>query len=173
MASVIKVDTIKSLTGNEAITISESGVPQLNVPAFRALATADQAVTSGTVTQVNLPNVQFDTNGWFSTSTYRYTPQIAGYYFFRGLLAANGTSMTTVNSYIRKNGNPYSLTTSRLATSTNQYIEVSTIVYLNGSTDYVDHAGLVGASSGAEFFVSPGNETWATSTLEGFLVRAA
>ena len=173
MASVLKVDTIKSLTGNEAITISESGVPLLNVPAFRALATVDQAVTNSTVTQVNLPNVMFDTNNWFSTSTYRYTPQIAGYYFFNGLVVSNGISMTSVVAYIQKNGSNYTLQTSRTATSTVQYLQVSTVMYLNGSTDYADLAGFVSASSGNTFYASPGNESWATSTFEGFLVRAA
>lgn len=162
--SRLNVDQIRTRTGTGSPAIRE-------MPAFRALATVDQSITNSTVTQVNLPNVMFDTNGWFSTSTYRYTPQIAGYYFFRGLVVGNGTSMTQVVSYIRKNGNSYSLTTSRTATNVNQYVEVSTIVYLNGSTDYVDQAGLVTASSGNEFFVSPGNESWATSTLEGFLVR--
>lgn len=163
--SRLNVDQIYTRTG--------TGTPALReMPAFRALATTNQAVTNSTITRVTLSNVQFDTNGWFDgTTNYSYTPQIAGYYFFRGLVVVNGTSMTQAVAYIRKNGNPYSLTTTRTATSVNQYIEVSTIVYLNGSTDYVDQAGLVTASSGTEFFVSPGNESWATSTLEGFLVR--
>lgn len=163
--SRLNVDQIYTRTGTGSPAIRE-------MPAFRALAAGDQAVTNSTVTRVTLSNVQFDTNGWFDgTTNYRYTPQIAGYYFFRGMVAANGTSMTQAVSYIRKNGNPYSLTVSRTATSVNQYVEVSTIVYLNGSTDYVDQAGLVTASSGAEFFTSVGNESWATSTFEGFLVR--
>jgi hypothetical protein len=154
--------------------VSFAQPPLTAIPIFRAKASANQTVTTGLGTKVELPVVDYDTSSWFDNTTdYRYTPQIAGYYFFRGLVVLGGTSMTNAVAYVYKNGAQYTLTTSRLATSAQQYLEISTTVYLNGTTDFVELWGFVSASSGTQFHVSPGNESWATSTFEGFLVRPA
>jgi hypothetical protein len=175
MASSLKLDTIKSLAGNEAITISESGVPSLNVPAFRAYQNADQNVTSNTETKVQINtktgNEFFDTHNWFDTSNYRYTPQIAGYYSFSGTIRFAGSSQTVQAIYFYKNGSTYNVGgISRIATSSSIHLNMSDIIYLNGSTDYAELFGLVTATSGTLFdFASP----TATSIFSGFLVRGA
>ena len=175
MPSVLKLDTIKSTTGNEALTIHESGVPLLNVPAFRAYLDADQSVTSNVETKVQI-NVKtgtnfFDTHGWFDTTNNRYVPQIPGYYSFNGLLRIGGASQTVQAIYFYKNGTTYSVgTINRVATSSSIHIGHSDVIYLNGTTDYVELYGLVTATSGTIFdFAS----TTATCFFSGFLVRAA
>lgn len=77
MASVIKVDTIKSTTGNTALTISESGiVKRSNIPAFWVYGGADTSATNPVVwTQIGLNqgNCYNITNG-------RFTAPIDGLY---------------------------------------------------------------------------------------------
>jgi hypothetical protein len=166
--------------GNTAITISNTGIstfasqPVVPVPAFRARASGDQSITSTTVTTVNLPTVDYDTNSWFdNTTNYRYTPQIPGYYFFRGLVWCDGTNMTTQAVYVSKNGDRYSGCIYRLSTSSPMGIEVSTTAYMNGSTDYVELQGFVTGTSPSFISLASPSDTWATSTFEGFLVRTA
>jgi hypothetical protein len=177
MASVLKVDTIKSLAGNEAITISESGVPQLNVPAFRAYLSSDQSITSGVSTKVNINsvsgNIGFDTNSWFDTTNKRYVPQIAGYYQITGTIRVTGSSITRVIALLFKNGVQYEqgMAVNPSSTTSAQHFMVSSIVYLNGTTDYVELWGTVIATSPA-FDIATASE-YATCFLSGFLVRAA
>jgi hypothetical protein len=170
MASVLKVDSIKSLAGNEAITISESGVPQLNVPVFMAYRdVSTQSLTSATNNKIQLNAVEYDTETWFdSTTNYRYTPQIAGYYQFSSLIYVSGTGLTTGTSRIFKN-NAISIDGHFLSTNSASflYLIAAGMIYMNGSTDYVELFGYaVGTTPVAQNGVA---RTW----FQGFLVRAA
>jgi len=172
MASVLKVDTIKSLTGNEAMTISESGVPLLQVPAFRGYLSADQSISSSTETKVNIDTVTgegfFDTNGWFDTTNYRYTPQIPGYYFVMGNIRTGGTNQSVQYASIFKNGAQYEVGEIQREINIVNVV-VSSLVYMNGTTDYVELHGYITATS--PFFDYATNS--ATCFFSGFLVRGA
>jgi hypothetical protein len=112
----------------------------------------------------------FDTQGWFDTSNNRYIPQIAGYYQFRGLLAITGTTQSLQIAAIYKNGSRFGTSSvSRIAISSTMSLSVTELIYMNGSTDYVELYGLITASSGPQFALSAP----LLSTLEGFLVRGA
>ena len=170
MASVIKVDTIKSTTGNTALTISESGVPQLNVPLFKAIPTANQNITSAAWTKVTLDNVLYDTNGYFDgTTNYRYTPQIAGYYQFHGYIRNNSSGLTTVSIDIYKNGSSGQEYRVIVSTSSAVGTTVTTVMYMNGTTDYVElYGNITGTSPYFQYVLDS-----SSSFFEGFLVRAA
>ena len=159
--SRLNVDQIYTRTGTGSPAIRE-------MPAFRAYLSADQSTTSSTLTLVELDTVSFDTNSFFNASTHTYTPQIAGYYFFRGLNYCGGTNMNTVLAAIYKNDNSYNYNTLRgITTSAGLSIECCSLVYLNGSTDYVSLYGYItGTSPALKYFGLD-----ATCTLEGFLVR--
>ena len=103
-------------------------------PAFRAYQDSNQTITLNTTTVVNLAAETFDTASCFDTSTYRFTPNVAGYYSLYGHIAWNSTAATTSLS-IFKNGSEANRGTQDVSTP---YGEVSCFVYLNGSTDYVD-----------------------------------
>ena len=172
MASVLKVDTIKSLAGNEAITISESGVPLLNVPAFRAYLSTTQSISNSTETKVNINTKTgagfFDTNDWFDTTNKRYVPQIAGYYQVNGVVRCGGSSQTVQYAAFYKNGTRYLTGGVQKATSL-VHVVVSDVIYLNGTTDYVELYGYITATSPTFNFV----DSTATCIFSGFLVRAA
>lgn len=175
--SILKLEEIKSLqgTGNTVITFDSSDravfaqPPLTAVPAFRAYLSADQSVTTSTFNLVELDTVSFDTNSFFNTSTHIYTPQIAGYYFFRSMNYCAGTNVVTALAGIYKNDNAYNYNILRgITTSSGLSVECSSFVYLNGSTDYVSLYGYItGTSPVLKYF---GLE--ATCILEGFLVRA-
>lgn len=104
-----------------------------NGPVFRAYASTTTTVPTATFTKVNLVSETFDSNSNFSSS--RFTPSVAGYYMICGLIsysiAADGAL-----AVIRKNGADHSYGCPQVPGSVRS--NVSDIVYLNGSTDYVE-----------------------------------
>jgi hypothetical protein len=137
-------------------------------PAFFAHRTGTQSVTAGVTTKVQLNSELFDTHGCFdSTTNYRFTPTVAGYYQFNATLGIFGNNGSQSNVILRKNGSDYSNTLQVVGAGTAARITNSTLAYMNGSTDYMEMFG-VGASGTVEFIGG------ADSTqFSGSLVRRA
>ena len=166
--------------GVDAMTVSDAGVttfasqPVVPVPAFRAYLDTSQNINSNEVTVVQINNKTddgyYDTEGWFNTSTYRYVPQVAGYYLFMGTVRCGGASQTQQAAWLLKNGENYVLgQNNRDSTSSQTGVVVTSTAYMNGTTDYMQLAGVIVATSPS--FVS--TNTGSTCVFEGFLVRAA
>jgi hypothetical protein len=141
-------------------------------PAFSAYQNATQNVTTGTWTKVQLNTEDFDTANCFdSTTNYRFTPNVAGYYQINAEVRVNGTSITLGAGAIYKNGTPVSSTIIYYGTSVsaaNQFC-MSKLIYFNGSTDYVELYGIVSATSPSFDYNSAGY----FSRMNGTLVRGA
>jgi hypothetical protein len=132
-----------------------------NGPAFSATMSANQSVTSSTYTKVVFNTEDFDTNSNYDTTTYRFTPTVAGYYQINASIYPN-TTVTQINCSIYKNGAAY-----RAVSGTSASSACSSIVYLNGTTDYVEiYAYLAGTSP---VILS----TSTVSYFNGCLVRSA
>jgi hypothetical protein len=162
------VSVIDATSTGSTGTVMVSG----NMPAFRAYLTANQTVTSGVATKVTLNAENFDTANCFdSTTNYRFTPNVAGYYQFNAMIGGNGLTTLSYN-YIQifKNGVSDSIAIYGPYLGTSNYGSLSTLIYLNGSTDYVELYGTV-AGTGAMSFV--GGAGAVSSYLSGFLARAA
>lgn len=144
--------TLPAATG----TVMVSG----NMPAFSAYQSSSQTLSSNTNTKILFQTEEFDTNNNFASST--FTPTVAGYYQVTGSIRIGG-SATQVRTFIYKNGASYKLGTD---VSSCFNAMASTLVYLNGSTDYVEFYALftTGQSTSAA-----AAETW----FNGCLVRAA
>jgi hypothetical protein len=110
-------------------------------PAFSATCSTAQALEANVAYKVNFDTEEFDTNNCYDTTNKRFQPNVAGYYL---IVATVGTSAVNrgVQTRIFKNGEGYSTPVlSYLANTTSQNIQRSTasvIMYLNGSTDYVE-----------------------------------
>jgi hypothetical protein len=177
--SILKLEEIKSLqgTGNTVITFDSSDravfaqPPLTAVPAFRAYMSTTQAISSVTETKVNIDTKTgagfFDTNAYFDTTNKRYVPQIAGYYQVNGLVRCGGSSQTVQYAAFYKNGTRYLIGEVQKAT-TLVHVVASDVIYLNGTTDYVELYGSVTATSPTFNFV----DSSATCIFSGFLVRA-
>jgi hypothetical protein len=169
-----------TITGLSAGGLPSASITQTNMatgvggtgPAFSAyLPTTAQSVTTATWTKVALSAKDFDTNLNFDTSTYRFTPTVAGYYQISGNIGGNASSTeTTIQIAIYKNGASVSVVSiaPTLATFNSCYVGTSKLLYLNGSTDYVELYGYVAASSAPKF-----DAGGAATFLTGALVRAA
>ena len=134
--------------GVTVATINSTGIVMASTtaPAFSAYNTSSQSVTASTFTKVTLDTEVFDTNSNFASS--RFTPTVAGYYQLNGTLRATGTAMTGAIVALYRSGSLYAYGGAMDGVSaTSTQLVVSEIVYLNGSTDYVELWGYITATS--------------------------
>ena len=112
-----------------------------NGPAFAAYPSASQSFTTGTETKVQYNIKVFDTATCYDTSAYRFTPNRAGYYYMSAVIGFNLSSSTS-GIKLYKNGSPSTGTAINFGQVVNNTgivsICASGLVYLNGSTDYVE-----------------------------------
>ncbi len=137
-------------------------------PAFSAYkSSSSQSISSGVFTKITYDVEEFDTNNNFSSS--RFTPTVAGYYQINAntyLQASSGLSRALTTIY--KNGSSYKFGNDNLAVSgTEGRGLASALVYLNGSTDYVEIYILSSATS--PVIQTSIDNTW----FQGSLVRSA
>ena len=144
--------TLPATTG----TVMVSG----NMPAFGAYNTSNQSVTDSTYTKVTLGTEEFDTKSNFASGT--FTPTVAGYYQINGSIYTGTSSITRAIAYIYKNGVGFKRGNDLTVGSA---VNVSAVVYLNGSTDYVELYGYVTATTPLFY----GTDTW----FNGCLIRTA
>ena len=144
-------------------------------PAFSAYSSANQFPSNGTYTKVIFGTEVFDTNNCFSSST--FTPNVAGYYQVSASISmAADTGMTAGFILFYKNGastlaNIGSNDTGAANTVGYYVMTASGLVYMNGSTDYLEVYGLiVGTGTNRYFFLSQSTNP---TVFTGVLVRAA
>ena len=163
-----------AVSGTTTLTLpTTSGTLMVNGAAFSAYASASQTVTLNTATKVAIDTENFDTNSNFDTTNNRFTPTVAGYYQVNGCLRGSAvTTFTVITVYIYKNGSE-NIRTQMSATLTNSastQININNIVYMNGTTDYLELYGLINGTGTATFgFTSAA----ATSQFSACLVRGA
>jgi hypothetical protein len=105
-------------------------------PAFSAYSSSATSVPDSTFTKVLYATEIFDTNNNFANS--RFTPTVAGYYQINANTRYG--SITSNNNAFRiyKNGDGYVQGATCGLVNGYIYMMVSSVVYLNGSTDYVE-----------------------------------
>jgi hypothetical protein len=130
-------------TGNLNVTggYTVGGKKAVNGPAFRAFIATGQTITgNGTQQRVTFGSETFDTDNNFTSS--RFTPTVEGYYQLNSTVRIAGTAGTGENMLVLyKNGGEYARGTNGSGTEIggNFYsMQVSDIVYANGTTDYFE-----------------------------------
>ena len=164
--------TVPSVNANVVTTGDTASVTQAMLgsglagtgPAFYVSSSGSTSASSTVWTKLQLNTKSFDTATCFdATTNYRFTPNVAGYYQVNGqVLTPSNANLSQVGIY--KNGGLYTFTTFYHPTTgvTNQF-PISTLVYLNGSTDYIELWG----------WQQAGSSLPAGATMSGYLVRAA
>jgi len=136
-----------------------------NSPAFSAYQSSSQSVTAGNWTQINFQTKEFDTASAFDNVTnYRFNPQVAGYYQTSGGVGMNA-SATTIQLAVYKNATLAKyLEISNSSTESN--VSGSTLIYLNGTNDFLTLVVNIGTSQGLA-------ANSASTFFQAVLVRAA
>ena len=135
-------------------------------PAFSAYASTNQTVSDGTATKILFDTEEFDTNSNFSSS--RFTPTIAGYYQVNATVNCSQTAIVDFVIWIYKNNTQYKRGFGFAGTASKFIAPVSTLVYLNGSTDYVE-VFIYSDGTGNATINASSQDVW----FNGCLVRSA
>ena len=114
-------------------------------PAFSASVTA-QSFSSGVITKIACNIEQFDTNNNYDSSTnFRFTPTIAGYYQVNGRIQVSTTN-TNLRLIPYFNGSALINSLSSTFPSNFDTLSASWLIYCNGSTDYIEMYGQSGST---------------------------
>jgi hypothetical protein len=119
--------TLPAATG----TVMVSG----NMPTFSYYQSSAQTLSSVTFTKLTFTTSDWDTtSGMYSSS--RFTPTVAGYYQVNAGLSINTATQVVMSLY--KNGGEFKRGVNFQSGTGNA---VSALVFLNGSTDYIEIYG--------------------------------
>ncbi len=116
----------------------------LSILALDVYLNSAQTPSQNAFTVVSLNQVVTDAQSAFDTSTYKYTPNIAGLYLFIGCIDISGTASASNNiiSSIYKNGSATAYNAQLPPSNTNvSLLQVMALVQMNGTTDYVQLVG--------------------------------
>ena len=127
-----------------------------------AYLSAQQNISASTTTKVNIDTENWDTDNCFSS--YKFTPNKAGYYYIRALVQfkADSNASKTVRTNIYKNGSSW-IGSSQGFQAANPTSEVNGLVYCNGSTDYLEVYGWTDSSTSPAFYAGEFHAVWIRS----------
>jgi len=141
-----------SIAINSAGRVTFSQIPKVtNYPAFRIKRSADQtSISDATFTKVQFDSEVFDNGGYYDNSTnYRYTPLIAGYYYFQTTMQITGTTVSQLTPALYKNGAAIQWGgVTQADTMSSSFGSSDAVVYMNGSSDYMESFIFVEVASG-------------------------
>jgi hypothetical protein len=134
--SLSPADTASNLT----ITVpAVTGTMAIQGAAFSAYLSGNQTLTTQTFVKITCQTEEFDTASCYDNSTnYRFTPNVAGYYQVDANIYFNADTRGIVAIY--KNGSQFKNGADVAATNL-RGLGVSCLVYMNGSTDYIELYG--------------------------------
>ena len=155
------------------LTLQQNGVALPNggvAPAFSAYLSASQTISSATFTKVQCNTEEFDTNSNYDNATnYRFTPTVAGYYQVNGEISGLATVNSAMLCAIYKNGSAYKYGNFFVPATTAGRANVTALVYMNGSTDYIEMYGYVSGTGTVTFNASATVDNY----FQACLVRGA
>jgi hypothetical protein len=143
--------TIKRLIGTDANqvplnrdlgTMAYQDVATFAGPAFSAYASSSTTVANSAARKVGFQTKVFDTHGYYdNTTNYRFTPLVPGIYQVNANVSTSSGIAGTAwfQTLIYKNGGALTAGTSGYWTGTVWGASsTSDLVYLNGTTDYIE-----------------------------------
>ena len=143
MSIVLKTPSNGSVTLAEQDTASNVTVTipartanvMLDGPAFSAYQSSAQVIPNADFVKLLFQTEEFDTANCYASS--RFTPNVAGYYQIIGGVFSGSTGFRTI-LFLRKNGSDIKRLSDSPSSGNGYMNNGSAIVYLNGTTDYVE-----------------------------------
>lgn len=161
MTSILEVEQLDTLSSNASSTLTIGGTNTTTIafgpnvtttpsslamtPAFYAYASGATTISDDTWTKVSIGTELFDTNSNYDTSTSRFSPSIAGKYFFTATIFANANlvgQLREVYLALYKNGTNHTmLSEENLNSGFDEYRRTATgaaVDTANGTSDYYE-----------------------------------
>lgn len=129
-----------AIAGSTTINIAaQSGTLNVGGPCFAAAPTSSTSVPTATNTKIIFDREVFDTNNCFDTSTYRFTPNVAGYYQMSFFGQCDYCPSGRVIMFLYKNGSQLLSQEQNLNAPASTYpsLVLNATVYASG-TDYFE-----------------------------------
>ncbi|MCR9203511.1 MAG: tail fiber domain-containing protein, partial [Halobacteriovoraceae bacterium] len=130
---------------------------------FNVKQTVAQYISAATWTKINWDTEAMDSNNSFSAG--RFTPTVAGKYFFHSNMRSSSTGVIALAIY--KNGVITYYGTNSGTTINDASVQVSTVLEANGTTDYFEVYYYVGSAQNTYVADSAANQ------FSGFLISGA
>lgn len=146
-------------------------IQRIDGPAFSAFQGVSQSINSAAFTKLTFDTEEFDTNANFSTALSRFQPTVAGYYQVNAQLAFNALISTTNIIALFKNGSEYKRGNRLQASGNNTYLLVSSLLYMNGSTDYLEVFAFQNSAGAVSLEISSGLISNVNTYFNGSFVR--
>ena len=149
-----------------------SSITQNDLPLFRAYMSANQTLVDSTTTKIAFDAETIDVGSCYDTTNYRFLPSVAGYYWISctSKFGSNGGDYNQLNGYFYKNGALYSRFLTMDPDGSYHMVSSADLIYLNGSTDYVEVFGRVSVNSGTPY--AYGGDSTGGALFSGYLVKA-
>ena len=179
----LKVGTIITSSGSGTITLGQSNetvalgsgatasgfgiaAGEANDPSFHAYNPQNGSVANNTDVVVSNNTELLDSSAAYNTGSYKFTPQVAGYYFLYSNVRyqSSTTDFDRINLAITKNGS--SILSARNNNKDYSTVGVSGIVQANGSSDYFQMTSY--QNSGGSISISTEDEL---TYFGGFLIK--
>lgn len=177
--TAVTIDNSQVVTFAQAPVLPAGSITQAAIatnvagkgPAFSVYSTSNTVISSATNTKVPFNTKVFDTNTNFDVATnYRFTPTVAGYYQLNAGIYLYSTAASVRSLKLYKNGSFYqSGNLAVTSPSAETVLMYSGLVYLNGSTDYVEMYVYDNGTSPTIYGTSSSTNVW----FSGSLARAA
>ena len=117
-----------------------------NTPAFSAIASGSQTVTTNVITKLNIVTENWDYGSCYDASNSRFTPTTAGIYLFiwvAGFVDAGSSAQGCVCNLGISGATNSRIATSRYFDNGDEFLTGSAMVEMDGSTDYAEVYGLI------------------------------
>lgn len=147
------VDLTSKVSG--VLPVANGGTGIVSNPMFKVTGADNVALTNNTYTKVTFNSEEFDVGGYYdSTTNYRYTPQVAGKYLIYGRVYITYGSEATENMYIAIYKNGTAAQQFARSDDNSQYgsIQISSLIEMNGSSDYVEIYTKASSSTNAVYY---------------------
>ena len=155
---------------NQTLTLpDQTGTFMVNGPAFSANTVTAQSFTNSTFTKVQFNVETFDTNSNYDpTTNYRFTPTVAGYYQINANISMGGSAIGATQVAIYKNGGQF-ISGSGIPNNTNigGMAMAASVIYFNGSTDYVEFYAWQNSGGALTLQTTVGNNTFSGAMVRG------
>jgi len=135
-----------------------------NMPAFSAYSNSAQTISAATFTKIQFNTELFDTNSNYDVGTYRFTPTVAGYYQVNtSVNFGTARSLYILSIYKNNSRGTGGENTFAGSLSANTSLNCQNIVYMNGSSDYLEVFAYV--DSGTNAINTGTNNTYFSSSM--------
>ena len=119
---------------------------------FKASLSLDQIPTTTVRTKIQFDTVEYDIGGYYDNATnFRYKPLVSGKYMVVANINCVSDSAIAGEIFIYRNGASHRFTSGQFTVASQLALTISSIVELNGTTDYIEIFGTI-TSAGTILF---------------------